>query len=329
MRAGTPRLVQTARGPVPLAALGPTLSHEHLFINLMAERRGDGLLHDEELMASELAVFAEQGGGAILDLTTAELTPGSTLDSERDFDARSPGQTRNPRAVEAIRRISAATGIHVLLGTGRYRDPFIDPELVARLGVAGLAAEMVHDLTVGFGDTGVRAALIGEIGADKWFISETEESVFRAAAEASLETGAPVYTHAARWAVGREQSDLLLGCGVRPERVAIGHVDTVPSVDYAVELAERGHFVGIDTIYSLAPQQIAHRVAQVRALIDAGHADRILLAHDVCVASSLRAAGGPGFGLVMGEFRAALAEAGVGADVFMRIMVENPARFLA
>lgn len=324
-----PGSVETARGPVPLSSLGPVLSHEHLFINLMAERRGDGLLHDEALMARELAVFAKQGGGAIFDLTTAELTPGSTLDSERSFDARRAGQTRNPRAVEAVRRVSEATGVHVVLGTGRYRDPFLDPQLIAELGVAGLAAEMVHDLTVGFADTGIRAGLIGEVGADKWFISEVEEQVFRAAAAASVQTGAPVYTHAARWTVGVEQSELLVSCGVAPEKIAIGHVDTVPSVDYAVELAARGHYVGIDTIYSTAPAALEHRVAQVLALVRAGHRDRILLAHDVCVASLLQANGGPGFGLVMGEFRAALLAAGIGEDEFRSMMVENPARYLA
>ena len=324
-----PGVVETATGPLPLAELGPTLSHEHLFINLMAERRGDGLLNDEALMARELAVFKEQGGGAIFDLTTAELTPGSTLDSERDFDARQPGQTRNPRAVEGIRRISETTGVHVVLGTGRYRDPFIAPELVAHLGVDGLAAEMVHDLTVGFADTGIKAGLIGEVGADKWFISDVEEQVFRAAAAASLATGAPVYTHAARWKVGLDQSDLLTACGLAPEKIAIGHVDTVPSVDYAVELAERGHYVGIDTIYSDAAYHVEHRVAQVMALVAAGHLDRILLAHDVCVGSLLRAAGGHGFGFVMGEFRAALSAAGLSDADFMSIMVQNPARLLA
>lgn len=321
--------VETATGPVPLADLGPTLSHEHLFINLMAERRGDGLLHDETLMTQELAVFRAQGGGTIFDLTTAELTPGSTLDSAPDFDARSPGQTRNPRAIEGVRRISEATGVHVVLGTGRYRDPFIDPDLVARLGVDGLADEIVHDLTVGFGDTGIKAGLIGEVGADKWFISETEAQVFRAAAVAHRATGAAIYTHAARWKVGLEQSELLTSCGVAPERIAIGHVDTVPSVEYAVELADRGHYVGIDTIYSNAAYSVEHRVAQVMALVRAGHLERILLAHDVCVASLLRAFGGHGFGLVMGEFRAALLTAGLSEAEFTTIMVANPARLLA
>ena len=320
--------VETARGSVPIAELGPTLSHEHLFINLMAERRGDGLLNDEALMTRELAVFAEQGGGSIIDLTTAELTPGSTLDSTREFDARSPGQTRNPQAVAGIRRISEATGVHVVLGTGRYRDPFIDPALVAQLGVEGLADEMVHDITQGFADTGVKAGIIGEIGADKWYISDIEEQVFRAAAAASIATGVPVYTHAARWTVGLDQSDLLRECGLAPDKIAIGHVDTVPSVDYAVELAKRGHFVGIDTIYSDAPYQVEHRVAQVMALVEAGFADRVLLAHDVCVGSLLRAAGGHGFGFVMGEFREALLQAGLSDMTFMSMLVDNPARLL-
>lgn len=160
--------VQTALGPVPLEEIGPALTHEHLFINMMRERRGDGLLHDEHLIASELRVFADQGGSAVFDLTTAELTAGSTTEARAAQGPAAATRTRVPDNVRAVQRVSERTGVHVVLGTGRYRDPYLDLGLVDRLGVDGLAEEMIRDIEEGFPGTTARAGLIGEIGADKW-----------------------------------------------------------------------------------------------------------------------------------------------------------------
>lgn len=319
--------VATALGDIPLDQLGRTSTHEHLFINMMAERRGDGLLHDERLLTEELEVFRDQGGASVFELTTAELTVGATPDSPRDFTARA-GQTRNPATVEGIQRISRATGVNVVLGTGRYRDPFLSPEVVDRLGVEGMAAEFVRDLTEGFPETTARAGLIGEIGADKWFVSAIEERLFRAAALAHRQTGAAVYTHAARWQVALEQIDLLVSAGVEPSKIAIGHVDTVPTPGFAVEVAKRGVFVGIDTVNSSRPHEVRMRVEQVVDLLRAGYGERILFAHDVCLTSQLRANGGNGFGFILGGFRDALRDAGVTDAEFEEIVAGNPARLL-
>ena len=321
--------VTTVLGDIGSGELGRTLSHEHLFINMMQERRGDGLVHDERLLVEELAVFAGQGGGAVLDLTTAELTPGSTPDSDATFNARELGQTRNPRAVEGIQRISRATGVHVILGAGRYRDPFLPKEMISRAGPDGIAEEMIRDLTEGIPGTTAKAGLIGEVGADKWFVSEMETIVFKAAARAQKETGVAIYTHAARWPVGLEQLEILRAEGVDPSRIVIGHTDTVPAPGYAMRLASQGVYLGIDTINSAHPREVGTRVSLVMELVRGGYLDRILLAHDVCLVSHLSAYGGNGFGFVLGHFRSFLLAAGLTEKEFEQIMIANPARLLA
>lgn len=320
--------VQTATGAVDSADLGITLPHEHLFINLMRERRGDGLVNDEALLVEELAVFAAQSGGTIWDLTTSELTPGSTIDARPGFTATHPGQSRAPENVAAVARVSRATGVNVVLGVGHYRDPFIDRELLDRQTVDEIAEEIVRDLTEEIPGTGVRAGIIGEIGADQWFVSALEERSFRAAARACRITDAPLYTHAARWPVGHAQLDILAHEGVDPARVIIGHVDTVPDPGYALSLIERGVTVGFDTINSAAPSAVAFRVAQITALVNAGHVDRVILSHDVCLTSQLRAFGGNGFGFILDGFRDALLAAGVSDEEFDQMTVVNPARLL-
>lgn len=321
-------VINTAAGPIPPSDLGPTLAHEHLLINLMAERRGDGLLNDPELVTAELQVFAEQGGGTIFDLTTAELTRGTLPSADSRFSGSVPGETRDPANVRAVAAIAKAAGVNVVMGTGHYRDPFLDRDFFDRTDSNRLAEDLIRDLTLGFGDTGIKAGLIGEIGADKWYISAAEERSFRAAARAHKATNAAIYTHAARWDVGLAQLDLLAEENVNPARIAVGHVDTVPITGFALEVAKRGAYVGLDTINSANKEVVQHRVALVMELVQAGYTDRILLSHDVCLTSHLRTGGGNGFGFILGPFRDALLARGLAAEEFSSIVTANPARLI-
>ena len=47
-----------------------TLPHEHLFIDLLREYRGNGLLNDEALAIEEVGAFQAAGGGTIVDCTS-------------------------------------------------------------------------------------------------------------------------------------------------------------------------------------------------------------------------------------------------------------------
>ena len=318
-------VVATVLGPVEASELGITLPHEHLFINLMRERRGDGLINDEALVADEVSVFCAQGGRTIVDLSTHDLTVGSTLGSR----GAAASQSRTAENVEAIVRLSRTSGLNVVLGTGHYRDPFLDHTYFDTHSVGEISAGIVRDLTESIPGTDVRAGVIGEIGSDKWFISAREERSFRAAARASVLTNAGLYTHAARWPVGLAQLDLLAEESLAPDRVAVGHVDTVPEPDYAIALARRGVYVGIDTMFDDSPRAISIRVGLVLRLVQAGFGSRVLLSQDVCVSSQLRAGGGPGFGLVHGAFKAAVLAAGLDEELFQSITTVNAARFLA
>src|SRR5688500_9227067 len=58
--------VWTALGPVDQADLGLVLPHEHLFINMLRERRGDGLVNDPALVTGEVEHFRRLGGRTIV-----------------------------------------------------------------------------------------------------------------------------------------------------------------------------------------------------------------------------------------------------------------------
>ena len=323
----------TATGAVEPRELGIVLMHEHVFINMLSERRPEGLLNDYALMRQELEAFVKVGGRTIVDLTTAELThgaapdPAGTLSGSPSTGYAEDG-SRSRHHVLAVQRIAAETGLNIILGTGHYRDPFIDTAWFDRHSVEQIAEQMVHDIDEGMAQTGVRAGIIGEIGADKWYLSAAEERSSRAAARAHARTGLTVSTHAAKWPVGIAQLDLLTASGVDPARIIVGHCDTVNLPEYHREIARRGAYVQLDNIRCATEYDLTMRVGFVVALVRAGYLDQILLSHDICKRSHLAISGGGGFDFVPRVFVPALKQAGLDQGEIDRILVDNPRRAL-
>lgn len=306
--------VTTVRGPVAASELGVTLMHEHVLIDMTREIRHGGILNDVGVAKRELGMFRDRGGRTVVDLTVR-------------------GLGGDPAA---LRRISEATGLNIVLGAGFYRHQFLDAPFIDRTSTAALADLITRDLLEGVDDTGVRAGIIGEIACDEW-VTAAEERVFRAAARAHRRTGAAISTHAARWPVGHVQLDLLEEEGVDPRYVIIGHSDSVASVDwdgegdvtdYHLSLAERGAYVELDNIRLLAPHELQRRVRYVRRLVDAGYLHHVLLSHDVAVQGHLRCNGGGGYDFILDEFSALLREAGTSEQELRTILVDNPRRAL-
>jgi phosphotriesterase-related protein len=294
--------VMTVTGPVPADELGIVLPHEHLLIDTTTEYRADGLLHDEHLTARELAWFRELGGTTIVDLTTTEIG-------------------RNPAGLQ---RIAQATGVTIVMACGHYRDPYLDRAWFDQHSVDDIAAGMIHEATHGVDGTGIRPGIIGEIGADRAWISAAEERSLRAAARAHHATGLTISTHAARWPVGRAQLAILREEGVPPHRVIIGHCDSVPDHEYHLELAAAGCYVELDNIGTGTPLDDEIALRYLLALRTSGHLRQILLSHDVFLRSHLKAHGGNGYTHLLQDFRTSLANAGLGDDELHTLLRDNP-----
>lgn len=320
-------MIETASGPVAAADLGRTVTHEHVFINLLPEFRGNGLLNDADLARRELEAFRDAGGGTLVDLTSAELTVGASPDPLGLFrgEPHPQPETRQTRAhnnVVELRELALATGVNIVLGTGHYRDPYLQD--FDRFGADLLAERMILDLTEGFPDTGVKAAVIGEVGSDRWYLSAAEERSFRAAARAQQATGAPISTHASRWPVGLAQLDVLESEGADPGNVIIGHCDSINIPEYHLALAQRGVYVQFDTVRGENAYETERRVRYVLALVRAGFGDRVLLSQDVCRKDHLATFGGPGYAYVLGGFRDELLTAGLDDGEIDRLLIDNP-----
>jgi len=211
--------VQTVLGPVDPGDLGFTLPHEHTQIALWhIPNRWDywELTADEPVITAELARYRDAGGGTLVDVTPA-------------------GMGRDPAWLV---RLARATGLHVVMGSGWYRGAHYPAEaLVDRRSVEALADVIVRDATVGVGESGIRAGIIGEIGTDKPWLSAQEERVHRAAARAARRTGLAITTHAVQSTVGLDQLDVFEAEGADLSRVVIGHADSNPSLEYHLAIA--------------------------------------------------------------------------------------------
>ncbi len=297
----------TVTGPVGHDELGFVLPHEHVFIDLVREYRGSGLLNDEHLACQELGALKAAGGGTLVDLTPDEI-------------GRDPA---------ALRRVSEATGISIVMGCGHYRDPYLDRGWFDRTPVDAIADEIVRDITEGVRGTGVRAGIIGEIGADRRYISAAEERSFRAAARAHLKTGLTISTHAARWPVGLAQLKLLAEEGVDPGRVIVGHTDSVPIPGYHLALVEQGCYISFDSIGTGSSYDTHRAVDYVLDLVRAGFGSHILLSHDVCLRDHLRATGGCGYAYLLTEFLPLLTAAGLDQEQVRAFVTDNPVAAIA
>lgn len=306
--------VETVLGRVDPSELGWVLPHEHTAIALWhIPARWDywELRRDEPAIVEELAAFRAAGGGTLVDLTL-------------------PGVGRDP---DWLAGISRATSLHVVMGTGWYRGAYYPAEaLIDRRSVDSLADEIVRDIEIGVGETGIRAGIIGEIGTDKPWLSAQEERVHRAAARAARRTGAAISTHAAQSAVGLDQLDVFESEGADLTRVVIGHSDSNPDPAYHFAIAERGATVEFDFIgMSFTPLERFGEdrlVENLCSLLAAGHVERVMLSQDVCHDAQLKRYGGNGYAYLSEAFLPRLRAAGVGDAEIETMTVANPRRLL-
>lgn len=345
--------VMTVNGPIAPDQLGRTITHEHIFIDftppddtdarwqlagrakpvgatavglynapltmdilgavtLGAVNRENWLLTDEGIAIQELQEFRRRGGDAVVDVTSI-------------------GLKRDPLALQ---RVANATGLHIVMGASWYRKGWHNNQELDTRSIESLAEEIVRDVTVGVGTTGVRSGIIGEVGTEGNPLVPNEIKIIRASGRASRTTGAAVTLHTS--ALLKEQPkilNLLAEEGADLRRVIVGHSNPI-SNDFAFmkQLLDRGVYIQFDTLgrtptvrSRITDTDVANGIVQ---LIKAGFADRILLSQDVCTRIQWKAYGGTGFSFIQEQFIPYLKRLGVTDAQINTITVENPKRVL-
>lgn len=223
------------------------------------------LLDDPDLIAREAAEVKRFGGSGIVDLTIIGLG----------------------RRVADLPRIARATGLHVMVGCGFYVHNS-HPEWLEHASVDAIRDFMVDELQNGIEGTGIIPTLIGEIGTNHP-VTEREKKVLRAAAQAGVTTGVSTNIHLSpRGMDALEVLEILVGEGMRPERVIFSHMDEYLDRGYHSAVAETGAVLEYDTFGSefyygdlMKNPTDKERLDYVQFLVDEGHGDQLVFGCDV------------------------------------------------
>ena len=240
-------------------------------------------------------------------------------------DGSSYGQLRR---MDDLRRIAAATRMHVVVGGGHYmgaRYPSDFATMSEEQIVEQLLQEAKRDRLGAYGEIGQNANAP---------MSTLERKVFRAVGRAHVRTNLPIFTHNAYGTgpdvpreAGLVQLDVFESVGVNPQHVAIGHICCLddPGADVIKQVARRGAFVGFDRVLAgRVPDE--QKIRTILAFLDGGYADKLLLSTDY---NGMRSETRPGYASTLTAFAPKLRQAGVPDDTLRMILRDNPRRFLA
>ncbi len=297
--------IRTVTGPLPVSAFsGRALVHEHLRMDLRWPVGADSDPRrwlDEELhVCDELIGLREDHGlGLVVELTCLGMG----------------------RDASALARISAGSRVPVVAGTGFFCGPF-HPMNTRDLDAELMAERLIAEIGFGMDGTSVLPGVIGEVGCWGEQPTPAEERGLRAAALASLASGLPVATHGRS---GLAQLELLMTAGLAPAKVAVGQQSLTGDPAVHRKLAETGAYVSFGRLAETGDRALR----PVLELIEAGHADRLLLGGGVCRMGQLAHYGGSGYGTVFTDFVPALRACGVDEPTLDLITRENPLRWLS
>jgi phosphotriesterase-related protein len=333
--------IHTVLGVIDSRELGATSMHEHCLIDgrvwftppredppedprMTIENLGfvrwnlvsleDNLvMNDPELAISELRPVREHGGSGIVDLTVIGIG----------------------RRVAELPRISEKSGVHIMVGCGFYIHAS-HPDWVEGASVDDLVEVMLGELQGGIDGTGIRPALIGEIGTSEP-VTSRERKVVRAAGRAGAETGSAVNIHLdPRGTRALEVLGLLLEEGMIAERVVFSHLDEHLDEGYHRAVADSGAVLEYDTFGSefyfgdlFKDPTDLERLRYVSFVVENGWGGQLVLGCDVWVKAALRAYGGMGYEHLMKRVVPAMRnDLGIDDTTIEQMLVETPRRIL-
>jgi phosphotriesterase-related protein len=258
--------VETVRGPIDTADLGPTLMHEHVFVMEPEAYVNYAHLWGESYWDEDVRV-----ADAIEKLRSVREAGITSL-----VDPTAPGLGRN---IHRIQRVNAEVDLNIVVATGVYA--FLQlPNFFGYRSTEAIAKVFVREIEVGIDDTGVKAAFLKCCLEAHGLIGDVPR-IFEATAAAAVETGVPVMVHTnAAAKTGLIALDTLTKAGVDPRRIVIAHAGDSNDLTYLRELGDSGAALGFDRFNIPHFNPDADRVKTLAALVAEGYTSQIHLGHD-------------------------------------------------
>jgi phosphotriesterase-related protein len=318
--------VESVNGRIEAEDLGTVLIHEHFFSS-------------DEAISVQWPHVRDHEREWELALESAEAVKSHGVETVVEPTAMLLG-----RDVRTSRRLASESGLQIVACTGVYTYDHL-PQFLLNRSEDYIADLFVHDIEEGIQGTDVKAAFV-KCAADEPGVNERVEKIHRAAARASLRTGAPIMAHSRPASnTGPRQVEILLEEGVSPEKIQIAHTGDTDDLDYIEGLLDKGVWIGMDRYGIDLFLPTDRRNATALELLRRGYAERMFLSQDFDVpiangldwyppevVEQLQAAGAATDWSMTFLFESViptLKEGGMTDEQLDTMLVENPKRWLA
>ena len=309
--------IQTVTGNIRPEQLGYCQSHEHLFIadghsaKLVPSLR----LDDFDATCSELELCKKHGCSAIVDAQPVGCG----------------------RMADLLLKASLKTGVSIMASTGFHKLVFYpDDHRIRDMDEDSLAALFIGELENGM-FTGCdlsrpehrissKAGVI-KTASDREGPVGDYKRLFSAAAEASVQTGAPILSHTEMGKGALEQIKLFTDHKVPVDSIIICHLDRVlTDTDHLMEVASTGVYLELDTIGRFKYHSDDDEARFILSLLEHGFDDRILLGLDTTRERMKSYGGAIGLDYLHESFFPLLRSYGVSDSHIYKFTVSNPAK---
>ena len=303
-------IIRTVLGDIPADQLGVTYMHEHLII-------------DSPIVARDFShIYLPAESEAIAEVNLCKSAGVQTM-----VDCMPTGSGRSAVKLAAI---SKATGMNIIATAGLHTDRYYLPtDELETMDAENLAQVFVKDIMIGMEGTEFRAGQL-KVVTSGHVIKDRDRRLFEAVAIAHQITGAPIISHCEHGIGALEQVELFNELRIPLHKVTLSHTDKENDFGYHKEILASGINVEYDQSLRQSEQDEPPSALLMKAMIDEGFIDQIMLGTDGARRSLWSSLGGaPGLAWLYTGWSQRLMKFGVTQAQLDKVFIHNPARTLA
>lgn len=248
--------INTVSGKININSVGAVLSHEHIccYSEYLLKMAGKKYLDKDKVVRKSIAELkrlkSTYGMNLFIDCTPVNIG----------------------RDIDLLKKVSEESGVHIVSSTGFY---YTDEAVLHNMSEESLAEYIIADAKE------INAGIIKAAVEDE-NISAFNEKLLKATAIAHKKLNLSVVLHTnAHNKNGLAAVEILLKGGVSPECITVGHLSDTEDIEYIMEFAKIGCYIGLDRLYNKTSQEyINKKLKTIWELCEHGYLDRIILSHD-------------------------------------------------
>ena len=238
----------TVNGPIAPSQMGMTLAHEHVQVDFIgADKTNPDRYNADEIFNTVLPYLMqvkEAGCKTFIDCTPAWIG----------------------RDVRILKRLSDATGLHIITNTGYYGasgEKFL-PATVKTSSAEEIAAIWITEARNGIDGSTIKPGFL-KLGLDDVPFSDSIEKILKASAITHLKTGLPIGVHTTKGGEpAKNELRILTNLGVRADCWIWIHAQNEKDLNYHIGLAKQGGWISFDGISKSNTAEYVSRLQQMK-----------------------------------------------------------------